>query len=297
MARSQRLQPGHRAIQTYYATLKTFSGQRVEHEGALETAFSRLLADTVKSHGWTLIPKLSLKVRGKSIAPDGTLLDDFNLRRGYGEAKDTHDKLDDEIRKKISKGYPLNNTIFEDTRQAVLYQNGHEVNRFDLTSPQQLADLLNDFYDWIEPDHERFDETLPSSRSGSPSSRRGWPTRSRRPTRTIRRSRRRSTSSSCCASKRSTRTSAATPSMKCWCSACSPSDCIEKVVQDYADPAKYARQGGPPMMASTTFLVKHVDGYEFGFDRGSLKKHGRFARLLYAEAQSRGFPWEFYRPE
>src|SRR5689334_16196542 len=58
MARSTHLPPGHRAIQSYYATLKTFSGQHVEHEGALETAFSHLLAETAKPHGWTLIPKL-----------------------------------------------------------------------------------------------------------------------------------------------------------------------------------------------------------------------------------------------
>src|SRR5262245_58218876 len=95
MTHPTRLQPGHRAIQNYYATLKAFIGQRVEREGALETAFSRLLADTAKSHGWTLIPKLSLKVGARSIAPDGTLPDDFNLRRGYWEAKDTHDKLDE----------------------------------------------------------------------------------------------------------------------------------------------------------------------------------------------------------
>jgi hypothetical protein len=34
--------------------------------------------------------------------------------------------LDVEISKKIAKGYPLTNTIFEDTRAAVLFQNGKE---------------------------------------------------------------------------------------------------------------------------------------------------------------------------
>jgi len=48
--------------------------------------------------------------------PDGTLRDIFS-RRGFCEAKDTHDDLDAEISKKIAKGYPLVNTIFEDTRQ------------------------------------------------------------------------------------------------------------------------------------------------------------------------------------
>jgi predicted helicase len=109
--------------------------------------------------GWTLVPKQTMKVGGRTISPDGTLRDDF-LRRGYWEAKDTHDNLDAEIQKKIAKGYPLSNIIFEDTRQAVLYQGGRERARFDLTNPQKLADLLNDFYSYTEPDIEGFDQAV-----------------------------------------------------------------------------------------------------------------------------------------
>jgi len=46
---------------------------------------------------------------------------------GYWEAKDTDDVLGTEIEKKRKAGYPLNNTIFEDTATAVLYQNGQAV--------------------------------------------------------------------------------------------------------------------------------------------------------------------------
>jgi hypothetical protein len=77
--------------------------------------------------GWHLVPQLATKIRGKQVRPDGTLRDDFNLHRGYWEAKDSGDKLDVEIRKKIALGYPLSNTIFEDTATAVLFQNGKEV--------------------------------------------------------------------------------------------------------------------------------------------------------------------------
>jgi hypothetical protein len=85
------LKPTHKAIQTYYATLRTYAEQHVEHEGALETAFSRLLADTAKPHGWTLIPKLGAKVLGKHIIPDGTLRDGNSLPRGFWEAKENPD--------------------------------------------------------------------------------------------------------------------------------------------------------------------------------------------------------------
>jgi predicted helicase len=168
MTHLNQLKPNHKAIQHYYETLKTFSEQKVTHEGALETAFSRLLADTAHSHHWTLIPKLSIRAGAKYIAPDGTLKDEFNLKRGYWEAKDTDDDLDKEIRKKIDKGYPLSNTIFEDTREAVLYQNGHEANRYDLADPQKLCDLLNEFFAHIEPDIEGFEEAVEEFRERVP---------------------------------------------------------------------------------------------------------------------------------
>ncbi len=119
------IKPTHRAIQHYYQALQRYSEQRIAHEGALETAFQRLLADTARLRNWNLIPKLALKVNG-TIYPDGTLRDEYNLPRGYWEAKDTDDHLDKEITKKIARRYPLTNTIFEDTREAVLIQGKRE---------------------------------------------------------------------------------------------------------------------------------------------------------------------------
>ena len=61
--------------------LKVFAGHSAVHEGATETAFGRLLADTAKPVGWTLIPKQALKAGGKTIYPDGTFRDTYNLPR------------------------------------------------------------------------------------------------------------------------------------------------------------------------------------------------------------------------
>jgi hypothetical protein len=52
------------------------------------------------------------------------------------------------------------NTIFEDTRRAVLFQNRGEVGRFDLTDPRRLADLLNQFYSFAELDIEGFETAV-----------------------------------------------------------------------------------------------------------------------------------------
>jgi hypothetical protein len=46
MSSAAPLKPTHKVIQQYYETLKTYSAQNVTHEGAVETAFQRLLADT-----------------------------------------------------------------------------------------------------------------------------------------------------------------------------------------------------------------------------------------------------------
>jgi predicted helicase len=160
MARTGALKPDHAAVKQYYATLQSYSDQRVEHEGATETAFQQLLANVAKSKGWTLIPKLKLLAGGKTLYPDGTLRDQFNLPRGYWEAKDTNDDLNVEIRKKIEKGYPRDNIIYEDTRQAVLIQGGQEQQRYDLTKPQELVNLLHDFFAYTEPDIEGFERAV-----------------------------------------------------------------------------------------------------------------------------------------
>jgi hypothetical protein len=75
-----------------------------------------------------------LAVVGKRIVPTGTIRDGNGLPRAYWEAKDTNDILDIEIEKRKPKGYPLSNIIFEDTREAVLYQDGVKIDRFDLAA-------------------------------------------------------------------------------------------------------------------------------------------------------------------
>ena len=110
--------------------------RRYEHETALRSAFQNLLEQLGRQFGWTLIPELSDKAAGKSIRPDGTFRDDYYITRGHWEAKDSHDHLETEIKKKIAKGYPTGNIIFEDTRQAQLYQNGEQAMVVDLTDAQ-----------------------------------------------------------------------------------------------------------------------------------------------------------------
>lgn len=155
------IKPSSKAIQAYYDALSAYKGQGVGHETAIRSAFQNLLAETARARSWTLVPELTMKVKGKAIRPDGTLRDDeWRLPRGFWEAKDTDDDHDAEIRKKVGKGYPLLNTIFEDSRRGVLFQNGREVLRAGLDDRDGLADLLNQFYGHTEKDIEGFEQAV-----------------------------------------------------------------------------------------------------------------------------------------
>ena len=160
MASACKVKPTHKAVKSYYAALATYADQSVEHEGALRSAFQNLLSETGRKVGWTLIPELSLNANGHQIRPDGTFRDKFTIERGYWEAKDTDDDLKVEIKKKIKRGYRLTNTIFEDTREARLYQDGKPEMTVDLRDPQQLCDLLNAFFSHTEPAHEDFNKAV-----------------------------------------------------------------------------------------------------------------------------------------
>src|SRR5205085_5401967 len=79
-----------KAIEHYYQELAAYHAHKVSHETAVRSAFQNLLAAFAQSANWTLIPEQPLK-NGKR--PDATLRDNFNLPRGYWEAKDTKDDL------------------------------------------------------------------------------------------------------------------------------------------------------------------------------------------------------------
>lgn len=149
-----------RLIDKYYTDLADFARQHVMFEMGTRHAFHRLMADAGKPHDWTLIAEQEKKVNGKTIRPDGTFKDEMNLVRGYWEAKDTADKLDVEIEKKRKARYPLNNIIFEDTQTAVLYQHGQRILSVAMKDPEKLAELITEFFRYVEPEIEEFEQAV-----------------------------------------------------------------------------------------------------------------------------------------
>ncbi|MHB8625605.1 MAG: type ISP restriction/modification enzyme [Aggregatilineales bacterium] len=155
------IKASHRAIAAYREKIADYDERAVAHETGRRFAFQALLEDTARLHHWAVTAEDPFLTRsGKTIRPDATLARNATPR-GYWEAKDLDDDLETEIRKKIAAGYPTDNIIFEDSQRAVLYQDSKRVDPvFDLTSPADIAELLNLFYDYTAPHHVNFDRAL-----------------------------------------------------------------------------------------------------------------------------------------
>ena len=79
---------------------------------------------------------------------------------GYVENKDARDDLDKEIRKKQDKQYPLDNTIFENSKELVLYQNGKEVNRINMSESENLDKILIKFVNFKPNEYGKFQDAF-----------------------------------------------------------------------------------------------------------------------------------------
>lgn len=126
-------------------TLKKISGSLTE--GVVSEAFKDLLKAWSKQSNLVFVSQYGFQSTQKNlIRPDGTILHDLRVPLGYWEAKDTADDLDDEIRKKLAKGYPQDNIIFENSHTAVLIQNRQEVMRASMTDVEHLGRLVRLFF-------------------------------------------------------------------------------------------------------------------------------------------------------
>lgn len=125
--------------------IKKASGSH--RETIVREAFKDLLKSWGKQHGLVFLAEYPLKTATKAnIAVDGVLLHELRMPLGYWEAKDERDDLDEEIDKKLRKGYPQDNIIFSDDVTAVLIQHKEEVLRCDMTDTKKLAQLLKLFF-------------------------------------------------------------------------------------------------------------------------------------------------------
>ena len=145
--------------------LISFGGSTNEQSTRL--AFANCLNAYCRDHKekLMLVPELSTTA---GIRPDGTVKDSLRLARGFWEAKDADDNLDDEIQRKLDRGYPRDNIIFEDTQTAVLYQNGDVAMRVNMSRPGELHRLIRRFLDYELPQIEEFRQALSQFKTDLP---------------------------------------------------------------------------------------------------------------------------------
>lgn len=158
-----RIKPDDKPLNDYYKNLKDLrQGQKVQHEGGIRRAFGALLSDIAKKQKWTLVEEVSIKSSNSNrwIRPDGALRDQWQLPHAWWEAKDTQDDLDFEIEKKRASGYPFENTIFENTQTAILYQNGYEILRCPVQNRQCFAQLLTEYLNYEIKPFEEFEQAI-----------------------------------------------------------------------------------------------------------------------------------------
>jgi len=135
-------------IQQYLNQLQDLRKVSGTHrESVVREAFKDLLKGWARSHDLVFVPEYEIETKTKDRRyVDGALLYELRMPFGYWEAKDEKDDLDAEIEYKFRRGYPKDNIIFEDSREAVLIQNAQETFRCGVDDVAALEKLLVLFF-------------------------------------------------------------------------------------------------------------------------------------------------------
>lgn len=155
-----KLKTNSKPIKAYYAELSNLSQLYLFNEGAVSPAFAGVLRTCAQQMGWTLAEQYTLKREGRTLRVDGALVDAFNLVHGYWEAKDSADDLPREVQKKLQAGYPRDNILFQSLEQTILWQNGREVLRAEITQPSTLIEVLRAFFEYEPPEYEQWERAV-----------------------------------------------------------------------------------------------------------------------------------------
>ena len=143
-------------IEAYYGRrreLEEFGGS--DSELNIRPAFQNCLDAYCREHRERLVLVPEKRAAG-NVVPDGTVRDSLRMARGYWEAKDSRDNLDAEIRRKFDRGYPRDNILFENSRTAVLVQNGERTMKADMSRPGELHRLIRQFLGYEIPNIAEF---------------------------------------------------------------------------------------------------------------------------------------------
>lgn len=124
------------AIEKYYNEIKEAELNGMNNEQNIREYFYELLKNYTNSQNLKIERETKEFVfengQKKNIFLDGRIKKE-NMVIGWVENKDAKDDLNKEIKNKKEKQYPLLNTIFENSKELVLFQDGKEVIRVNMS--------------------------------------------------------------------------------------------------------------------------------------------------------------------
>jgi len=157
-------------INQYYSNLdraKQFG--KSTNEQSIRNYFWNLLNEYAHKLNYEVVTEVTCQgTLGKKVRPDGIVKNLFGLDIALWESKDEKDTINDEIDAKRKKGYPFYNILFEDSKEAVLFQRGEEVLRCNIREADELHKLITEFFSFKSDIVYKFEDALENFKSDIP---------------------------------------------------------------------------------------------------------------------------------
>ncbi len=151
------------AIEKYYNEIKEAELNGMNNEQNIREYFYELLKNYTNSQNLKIERETKEFVfengQKKNIFLDGRIKKE-NMVIGWVENKDAKDDLNKEIKNKKEKQYPLLNTIFENSKELVLFQDGKEVIRVNMSKNEELDKVLIKFVSFRPEEYKKFQDAF-----------------------------------------------------------------------------------------------------------------------------------------
>ena len=150
-------------IEEYYNKIEDAKKSGVDNEQNIREYFYELLKNYTNSQNLKIERETKEFVfengQKKNIFLDGRIKKE-NMVIGWVENKDAKDDLNKEIKNKKEKQYPLLNTIFENSKELVLFQDGKEVIRVNMSKSEELDKVLIKFVSFRPEEYKKFQDAF-----------------------------------------------------------------------------------------------------------------------------------------
>ena len=146
-------------IEEYYSKIEDAKKSGTDNEQNIREFFYELLKNYTNPLNIKIEREIKEHVGDKIIYYDGKLKKG-NMDLGWVENKDAKDDLEKEIKNKIGKNYNLNNTIFENSKELVLYQNGKRAIKIKMEDGEKLDKVLIKFVNFKIGEYKKFQDAF-----------------------------------------------------------------------------------------------------------------------------------------